>query len=273
MSEGGVTAVEEALRIHPTWINGGGDLPGPGWLGHRRHAGGRQRAVPPRPVLPHGVGVDLRRARPAAGRRRRPGRRADAAVAGAVRRDVGGQLDRHERQPVPPPLRRHPRDARLDRAQRPRQRRPQPGRDLPRPDDDGRLPRRPGPITTPVRPLRLRRARATRSIAVDRVRRRRSPATCPSRRSGSRRSAPRSSSGSRGTRARSPTSPRCSASPPTSGPGPSLRPADVDLALALRRLHLQRHLVARGPRLLRASARRRTGSTAAAASPSTASSR
>ncbi len=29
MSEGGVAAVEEALRIHPTWINGGGDLPGP----------------------------------------------------------------------------------------------------------------------------------------------------------------------------------------------------------------------------------------------------
>ncbi len=30
MSEGGITAVEEALRIHPTWINGGGDIPGPG---------------------------------------------------------------------------------------------------------------------------------------------------------------------------------------------------------------------------------------------------
>jgi acetyl-CoA acetyltransferase/uncharacterized OB-fold protein len=30
MSEGGVTAMEEALRIHPTWTNGGGDLPGPG---------------------------------------------------------------------------------------------------------------------------------------------------------------------------------------------------------------------------------------------------
>jgi acetyl-CoA acetyltransferase/uncharacterized OB-fold protein len=30
MSEGGVTAVEEALRIRPTWINGGMDLPGPG---------------------------------------------------------------------------------------------------------------------------------------------------------------------------------------------------------------------------------------------------
>jgi acetyl-CoA acetyltransferase len=30
MSEGGVTAVEEALRIHPTWVNGGMDIPGPG---------------------------------------------------------------------------------------------------------------------------------------------------------------------------------------------------------------------------------------------------
>ena len=30
MSEGGITAVEEALRVHPTWANGGGDLPGPG---------------------------------------------------------------------------------------------------------------------------------------------------------------------------------------------------------------------------------------------------
>ncbi len=29
MSEGGVTSVEEALRLRPTWINGGGDLPGP----------------------------------------------------------------------------------------------------------------------------------------------------------------------------------------------------------------------------------------------------
>ena len=29
-SEGGVTAVEEALRLHPSWINGGGDIPGPG---------------------------------------------------------------------------------------------------------------------------------------------------------------------------------------------------------------------------------------------------
>ncbi len=30
MSEGGITAIEEALRIRPTWINGGSELPGPG---------------------------------------------------------------------------------------------------------------------------------------------------------------------------------------------------------------------------------------------------
>ncbi|HTU38356.1 MAG TPA: OB-fold domain-containing protein [Acidimicrobiales bacterium] len=30
MTEGGPSAVEEALRLHPTWINGGTDLPGPG---------------------------------------------------------------------------------------------------------------------------------------------------------------------------------------------------------------------------------------------------
>lgn len=30
MGEGGITTVEEALRLKPTWINGGGDLPGPG---------------------------------------------------------------------------------------------------------------------------------------------------------------------------------------------------------------------------------------------------
>ena len=30
MSEGGTSAVEEALRLKPTWINGGGELPGPG---------------------------------------------------------------------------------------------------------------------------------------------------------------------------------------------------------------------------------------------------
>ena len=62
MSEGGVTAVEEALRIHPTWINGGMELPGPGGSRRSRPAGGRIRPVPSRPVLPHRLGVHLRRA-------------------------------------------------------------------------------------------------------------------------------------------------------------------------------------------------------------------
>ena len=62
MSEGGVTAVEEALRLHPTWINGGGELPGPGGSVIAAMLAVAERPVPPRPVLPHGVGVDLRRA-------------------------------------------------------------------------------------------------------------------------------------------------------------------------------------------------------------------
>ena len=41
MSEGGLTAIEEALRLQPTWNNGGVDLPGPGGLPHRRRHGRR----------------------------------------------------------------------------------------------------------------------------------------------------------------------------------------------------------------------------------------
>ena len=128
-------------------------------------------------------------ARPAAAGRR-PGLGPDARVAGAVRRDVGGQLDRHERQPVPAPLRRQPGDARVDRPQRPGQRGPQPVGHLPRPDDDGRL-----PVGPPDH-----HARSASTTATSRATRRspsscptrRSPATCPSPPSGSTPSAPRS---------------------------------------------------------------------------------
>ena len=41
MSEGGPTAVEEALRLRPTWINGGGDIPGPGGAVIAAAGGGR----------------------------------------------------------------------------------------------------------------------------------------------------------------------------------------------------------------------------------------
>ena len=53
----------------------------------------------------------------------------------------------------------------------------------------------------------------------------------------------------------------------------SLGPADVDVALALRRLHVQRHLVARGPRVLRSRGGQRLARRRASASPSTASCR
>ena len=110
MSEGGASAIEEALRIHPTWINGGGDLPGPGGADHRRRHGRGLGALSPRSLLPHGLGVDVRRARgpeepwigrPPCGARLRsvPG------VARPLWCHVGGQLDRHERQPVPASLR------------------------------------------------------------------------------------------------------------------------------------------------------------------------
>ncbi len=56
MSEGGIMPVEQALQIHPTWVNGGGDLPGQN-VDHRRDARGRVRTVPARVVFPHGVGI------------------------------------------------------------------------------------------------------------------------------------------------------------------------------------------------------------------------
>ena len=62
MSEGGATAVEEALRLHPTWINGGGDLPGPGGSIIAAAMAVAAGPLPPRAVLPHGLGVDVRHA-------------------------------------------------------------------------------------------------------------------------------------------------------------------------------------------------------------------
>ena len=147
MTEGGPTAVEEALRLHPTWINGGMDLPGPG--GSVIAAAMAVAAGLCRHVLCFRTVWESTFAALAAQRKFGGGAAAVASRAGlgpdarmdrAVRRDVGGQLDRHQRQPVPASLRCAARDARPDRAQRPSQRRTQPGRHLPRADDDGRLP-------------------------------------------------------------------------------------------------------------------------------------
>ena len=116
MSEGGVTAVEEALRIHPTWINGGGDLPGPGGsviAAMLAVASGLCRHVLCFRTVWESTYATLQQTRSGGSgsdRWSRVGRH--ARVAGAVRRHVGRQLDRHERQPLPAPLRRQPRAAR-----------------------------------------------------------------------------------------------------------------------------------------------------------------
>ncbi len=69
-----------------------------------------------------------------------PGGAAHHQLAAAVRRHLGGAYPGAERIPALPPLRHHPRDPGLDRTEPTRQRRTQPDRHLPRPDDHGRLP-------------------------------------------------------------------------------------------------------------------------------------
>ena len=192
--------------------------PRSGRFGDRGDARGRERAVPSRPVLPHGVGVDVRRARHARCRGRRP-RRWVPGVARALRRAVCRELDRHEREPVLPPLRGDARDARLDRGQRTAGSSAQPGGDLPRSDDDGRLHDRPSDHDA-VRACTTATSRATlRSLWSCRMRR--SRPICRSVRYASKRSVRRSPSASRGTRTRSRTSRRCSASRPICGPAPT----------------------------------------------------
>ena len=267
MSEGGVTAVEEALRIHPTWINGGGDIPGPGGAviaAMLAVASGLCRHVLCFRTVWESTFAAL-------GLRDGGGGRVGGfdGVAGAVRRDVGVELDRDERQPVPPPLRRDPRAARLHRAQRPGQRRSESRRDLPRSDDDGRLHVRPADHHA-VRPVRLRRAMRR----IDRGRScpmRRSPPIFRSRRSVSTRSGTQITRAHLvGPGARSRTSRKSSASRRTCGSRIEPAPGRRRCRARLRRVHLQRHLMDRSAGFLRASERQRTGSTAAGASPSTA---
>ena len=159
MSEGGASAIEEALRIHPTWINGGGDLPGPGGsviAAAMAVASGLCRHVLCfRTVWESTFGVLAARAAQAAagagggsplGRARLgplPG------VASPLRRHVGRQLDRHERHAVHASLRRSPRNARHHRRQREAERRaaiPMPSTGIPMTMDDYLSAR---PITSP----------------------------------------------------------------------------------------------------------------------------
>ena len=99
-----MTAVEEALRLHPTWINGGGDLPGPGGAviaAMLAVASGLCRHV----LCFRTVWESTFAALGLRDARRRPGERVHG-VASTLRRDVGRELDRDERQPLLPSLRR-----------------------------------------------------------------------------------------------------------------------------------------------------------------------
>ena len=219
MSEGGVTAVEEALRLRPTWINGGGDLPGPGGsviAAMLAVAGGLCRHV-----LCFRTVWESTYAALGLRRRRRRARVSGPCMewrvpfgAMSAANWIGMNANQY--------LHRYgatARDARLDRAQRARQRGAQPGGDLPRPDDDGRLPVGASDHHA-VRALRLRRAvrRVDRRRRVRRVGRRRPPeAGDPDRRGRH----PDHRADLVGPGHRSPTSRRCSASPPTSGPAPT----------------------------------------------------
>src|SRR5271154_4394410 len=128
MSEGGVTAIEEALRIHPTWINGGGALPGPGGsviAAAMAVASGLCRHVLCfRTVWESTFGVLAAQAAQAA--------RANGGGGGPrpLRRHVRRQLDRPERHAVHASLRRSPRNARDDCGQRAAERRAEPQRHL-----------------------------------------------------------------------------------------------------------------------------------------------
>ena len=270
MSEGGVTAVEEALRLHPTWINGGGDLPGPGGAviaAMLAVATGLCRHVLCFRTVWESTFATLG-LRPARGGGRASGWQEWRAPFGAMSAAnwIGMNANQylHRYGATRELLGLIALNGRANAARNP----VAIYRD-PMTMDDYLSAR---PITSPFG-LYDCDVPCDGSIAVivsDAVGR---PPTCPTRRSASRRSAPRSSSGSRGTRARSPTSRRCSGQAAHLWTRTSLRPSDVDVALLYDGFTFNAVSWLEGTRLLRRSARPRTGSTAAAASPSTASSR
>ena len=184
----------------PTWINGGMDTFGPGRLGHRRDDGSRHRDGAPRAVLPHAVGVDLpgvdarrarcrRQAAPAPASWQMPFGATSAAHTFALNaqrhfdrygttRETLGWIALNQRANAalnPTAIYRDPMTM-----------------------DDYLTART---ITTPVRPVRLRRA-VRRSRRGDRVGRRRRPRHAQASQCCSRRWAPRSSSAPTGTRPR-----------------------------------------------------------------------
>ena len=245
----------EALQLRPTWINGAGDTPGQSGAivaAMLAVASGLCRHVLCFRTLWESSYAALVRD----GRWDQPPARATGMTEypGAVRRDVGRELDRRAGVPLLPPLRRRPRDARLGRGQRPRQRRPQPGGGLPRAVHHRRLLRRP-PGDHPVRALRLRRAgRRRRRGGRLRDRDRRRPAAAAGAGRGGRHADP-------GTAELGPGHAVARAADQGTVPAPvepdQPAPGRRGPRAAVRRLHLQRGLLAGVARVLRAGRRPR----------------
>ena len=139
----------------------------PSRIRDRGDARGRRWSVQPRALLPHGLGVDVRaaaagRARPLDERRHGGGDRCATdrwrhAVASAVRRVVGRQLDRHARVGPLRQVRHNARDPRMDRVECTQERRAHAVGDLQGTAHDGRLHERAHDHDA-VRTVRLRRA-------------------------------------------------------------------------------------------------------------------
>ncbi len=111
-SEGGVTALEESLRIRPTWFNGGGETPGQGGsvvAAMLAVAAGLCRHVLCFRTVWESTWAERLRTRPPSGGS--TGRGRFHAMASSVRRHERGQLDRHERVQSLSSLRHHPRRA------------------------------------------------------------------------------------------------------------------------------------------------------------------
>ena len=250
-AEGGVTAVESALGIRPTWHNGGHETPGATGSLDRRDARRRRRAcaATSSASAPSGsrATASWRKRGEVAGAGRPSGVRAPTSTSRpygvqAVQHGGDGRVAAHGA------LRHDAGVARVDRPQRAGQRRAQPDRGLPRPAHDGRLPRRPA-----------RSARRSACTTATRCATARWPSSCRPRRgratrrtrSPSRPSACRSPSGWSGTRACSATSRTCSGRPPTSGPARRSARTTSTSPSSTTASRFNCPLVDRGARLLR----------------------
>ncbi len=116
MGEGGVSALEGALGLRPTWINGGMDTFGPGGSVIAAMMAVATGMAQPCAVLPHAVGGDIRPAGQG-GQDVPSDGRPHQQLATAVRIHLGGTYAGAECRSALRQVRHHPGDTGLDRAE------------------------------------------------------------------------------------------------------------------------------------------------------------